>query len=217
PVIFSAVLIVLCSLFLSSDSVSDDDEGSFDQMFWEMGTKSMKRFFAALNIINTKSLTMTKEVLRERKQLENSVENLQTKVKLGLAKMEELKEMSEKLKENEAEISRNKDFEFEITVKKPVQEDISGTGNFITNCQQCHVTCHFPCYIPNDAEKNECVAIGPDGCCTECPGKCIWYVHYNQQYKWGYEDVKEKKTIKELEEKYRIAKGEKMTVQIRSH
>ncbi|XP_030608456.1 uncharacterized protein LOC115796271 [Archocentrus centrarchus] len=175
-----------------ADSVSDDDEGSFDQMFWEMGTKSMKRFFDALNVIETKSLTMTKEVLRERKQLEISVENLQKQVKLGLAKLEEIKETSDKLKEHEAEISRNENFEFEVTVKKPVQEDISHTGNFITNCQQCHVTCHFPCYIPNDAENNGCVAIGPDGCCTECPGKCIWSVHYNQKYKWGYEDVKEK-------------------------
>ncbi|XP_059201108.1 uncharacterized protein LOC131980820 [Centropristis striata] len=72
---------------------SDDDEdegGGFHQMFWDMGTKSMKRFFVALNVIETKSLKMTKEVLKERKQLENSVENLQKQVKLGLAKLEEM-------------------------------------------------------------------------------------------------------------------------------
>ncbi|CAI5676783.1 immune-associated nucleotide-binding protein 13 [Oreochromis niloticus] len=198
-----------------AESMSDDDEeeGGFDKMFWEMGTKSMKRFFAALNKIETKSLTLTKEVLRERKQLENSVENLQEQVKLGLAKLEEIKETSEKLREHEAEISRNENFEFEVTVKKPVQEDISGTGNYITNCQQCHVTCHYPCAIANDAEKSGCAAIGPNGYCIECPGKCVWNVHFNQKYKWGYKDVKEKRTIKELEEKYREAKGEKMTVQ----
>ncbi|XP_030608457.1 uncharacterized protein LOC115796272 [Archocentrus centrarchus] len=198
-----------------ADSVSDDDEeGSFDQMFWEMGKKNMKRFFAALNVIETKSLTLTKEVLRERNQLENSFENLQVQVKLGLAKMEEIKETSEKLKEREAEISRNENFEFEVMVKKPVQEDISHSGNFITNCQQCHVTCHYPCAIPNDEDKSKCGAIGPDGCCTQCPGKCIWSVHYNQKYKWGYEDVKEQRTITELEKKFQRAKGEKMTVQI---
>ncbi|XP_067460855.1 uncharacterized protein [Thunnus thynnus] len=43
----------------------DDEDGGFDQMCWNMGTQSMKRFFAALNVIDTKSLTMTKEVLRE--------------------------------------------------------------------------------------------------------------------------------------------------------
>nr|XP_024655481.1 uncharacterized protein LOC111501052 [Maylandia zebra] len=191
----------------------DDDEGDFDQMFWKMGTKSMKRFFAALNKREPKSLTLTKEVLRERKILEITVENLQVQVKLGLAKLEEINKTSDKLKEHQAEISRNENFEFEVTVKKPFQEDISGTGNYITNCQQCHVTCHYPCTIANREGLRYCPAMGSDGYCTQCPGKCIWNVHFNQKYKWGYEDVKEKRTIKELEEKYREARGEKMTVQ----
>ncbi|XP_063316998.1 uncharacterized protein LOC134616198 [Pelmatolapia mariae] len=197
------------------DRMSDDDDdgGGFDQMFWEMGTKSMKRFFAALNKIETKSLTLTKEVLRERKQLEISVENLQVQVKLGLAKLEEIKETREKLKEYEAEIGRNENFEFEVSVKKPFQEDISGTGNYITNCQQCHVTCHYPCGIPDDAGKLGCAAMESDGNCRECPGKCVWNVHFNQKYKWEYKDVKEKRTIKELEEKYLKATGEKVNVQ----
>ncbi|XP_038574884.1 uncharacterized protein si:ch73-170d6.2 [Micropterus salmoides] len=180
----------------------EDEDGGFDQMFWNMGTKSMKRFFAALNLIETKSLTLTKEVLRERQQLENSVENLQEQVKVQLAKLEEIKETSEILKEHEAEISRNENFEFEVTVKKPFQKDISGTGNYITNCQQCHVTCHYPCAYANDADKRECAAMGSDGCCTECPGKCFWSVHFNQKYKWEYKEVKEKRTVNELKEKY---------------
>ncbi|XP_039905255.1 uncharacterized protein LOC120744769 isoform X5 [Simochromis diagramma] len=106
----------------------DDDEGGFDLMFWEMGKKSMKKFFAALNLIETKSLTLTKEVLRERKQLEISVENLQEQVKRGLAKIEEIKETSEKLKDHEAEISRNENFEIEVTVKNPYQVDMYRLG-----------------------------------------------------------------------------------------
>ncbi|XP_006811067.1 uncharacterized protein LOC102782632 [Neolamprologus brichardi] len=194
-------------------SDDDEEEGGFDKMFWEMGTKSMKRFFAALNKIETKSLTLTKEVLRERKQLEISVENLQLQVKLGLAKLEEIKETSEKLKEYEAEMSRNENFEFEVTVKKPFQEDISGSGNYITNCQQCHVTCHYPCTIANPEGLRNCPAMGSNGYCTVCPGKCYWNVHFNQKYKWSYKDIKEKRTIKELKEKYDRARGEKMTVQ----
>ncbi|XP_045906826.1 uncharacterized protein LOC123971851 [Micropterus dolomieu] len=189
----------------AAGSMSGDDEdedGGFDQMFWNMGTKSMKRFFAALNLIETKSLTLTKQVLRERQQLENSVENLQEQVKVQLAKLEEIKETSEILKEHEAEISRNENFEFEVTVKKPFQEDISGTGNYITNCQQCHVTCHYPCAIPSDADKRGCAAMGSDGYCTQCPGKCFWSDHFNQKYSWQYKEVKEKRTVNELKEKY---------------
>ncbi|XP_073348081.1 uncharacterized protein [Pagrus major] len=191
----------------------EDEDGGFDQMFWNMGTKSMKKFFVALNVIKTKSLTMTKDVLRERQSLENSVENLQVKVKLGLAKLEQIKQTSEKLKEHEAEISRNENFEFYVTVKKPVQTDISRSGKYITNCQQCQQTCHYPCGIPNDADKRGCAAIGSDGKCTECPGRCIWSVHYNQKYRWGYEEVQEKQTIKELQEKYNQASEAKTPVE----
>ncbi|XP_023251627.1 uncharacterized protein LOC111646381 [Seriola lalandi dorsalis] len=101
-----------------SMSGEDDEDGGFDQMFWNMGTRSMQRFFVALNKVDTKSLTLTKEVLRERKQLEISVENLKKQVKDGLAKLEEIKETAEQLKEHEAEISRNKNFEFEALIDK---------------------------------------------------------------------------------------------------
>ncbi|XP_041658615.1 stonustoxin subunit alpha-like [Cheilinus undulatus] len=56
---------------LFADNTSSADGMNFDEMFWNMGTVSMERFFDALNLIDAKSLTMTKEVLRERQQLEN--------------------------------------------------------------------------------------------------------------------------------------------------
>ncbi|XP_030264996.1 uncharacterized protein LOC115576604 isoform X1 [Sparus aurata] len=108
----------------SSAAGGKSEYGDFDQMFWDMGTNSMERFFNALNVIETKSLTLTKEVLRERQQLENSVENLQKKVKLGLAKLEEIKEVKEKLKDHEAEISRNENFEIEITVRNSWNQEV---------------------------------------------------------------------------------------------
>ncbi|XP_030258574.1 uncharacterized protein LOC115572542 [Sparus aurata] len=197
----------------SSAAGSRSKYGSFDQMFWDMGANSMETFFDALNVIETKSLTLTKEVLRERQQLENSVEHLQKQVKVGLAKLEEIKETKEKLKDHEAEISRNENFEIEVTVTKPEKINISGTGVYLTNCQQCHFTCHYPCGIPNDADKAGCLAMGSDGNCTVCPGKCHWSVHFNQKYRWDYQEVKEKQTVKELKEKYLEAKGAKAPVQ----
>ncbi|XP_068423959.1 uncharacterized protein [Clinocottus analis] len=198
----SALFAVNKSPEAGGDDEDEDEEGGFDQMFWNMGTKSMKRFFVALNVIETKSLTMTKEVLRERKRLENSIENLQTQVKLGLAQLEEIKETSEKLKVFEADINRNKDFEYEVTIKKPVQEDISGTGIFITNCQQCHFTCHYNCAFSNDQDKKDCCAMGPNGYCTECSGKCYWTQHFNQKYRWEYKEVKETRTSDDLKKNF---------------
>ncbi|XP_030266652.1 uncharacterized protein LOC115577936 [Sparus aurata] len=183
--------------------------GGFDQMFWDMGANSMEMFFDALNVIETKSLTLTKEVLRERKQLENSVENLRKQVKLGLAQLEEIKQTNLKLKDHEAEISRNEKFVIDVTVTKPVKTDISRTGKYL-NCQQCQ----FTCGIADDKEKARCSAMGSDGNCTQCPGKCPWIVHFNQKYKWEYQEVKEKKTAEDLKEKYLEAKGAKASVQV---
>ncbi|XP_054452652.1 uncharacterized protein LOC129089279 [Anoplopoma fimbria] len=196
-----------------SEDDEDEDDGGFDQMFWSMGTKSMKRFFVALNVIETKSLTMTKEVLRQRKQLQNSIESLQKQVKVGLAKLEQIKETTEILKTHEAEINRNKDFEFEVTVTKPFQEDISRTGIYVTNCQTCHFTCDRNCSKANDHDKRRCSAMGSDGFCTQCPGKCYWNTHFNQNYRWEYKEVKEKRTVRELEEKYLKASEAKTPVQ----
>ncbi|XP_058483246.1 uncharacterized protein LOC131458290 [Solea solea] len=192
---------------------SDDQDGDFDKMFWNMGMRSMKRFFVALNVIDTKSLTMTKDVLRERQQLEISVDSLQQQVKIGLAKLEEIKETAQQLKEHEAEISRNKDFVITVRVTKPFQVDISGSGIYLTNCQQCHFTCHDNCIYANDSDKIRCWAMAPNGYCNQCPGKCIWNVHYNQKYKFEYKEVVESKTVKELEEKYLQATQAKSPVQ----
>ncbi|TDH06365.1 hypothetical protein EPR50_G00132640 [Perca flavescens] len=108
----------------------EDEDGGFDQMFWNMGTKGMQRFFVALNVIDTKSLTMTKNVLRERKQLEKSYEDLHKQVKTGLAKLEEIRGTIGILRKHEAEISRNENFVCEFTVRKPVKVFISGSYKY---------------------------------------------------------------------------------------
>ncbi|XP_056451829.1 uncharacterized protein LOC130386958 isoform X2 [Gadus chalcogrammus] len=197
------------------DDANDDGEdgGGFDKMFWNMGTNSMKRFFSALNVIETKSLTLTKEVLRQRGELENSIENLQIKVKLGLAKLEEIKQESQILQTHEAAITANGEFEYEVSFMNPVQTSIAKTGKFITNCQQCQNTCHYPCGIPNDADKSGCWAMGPDGHCTQCDNKCHWKVHFNQKYRWDYEPKTEKRTYNDLKQKYENASKEKMSVE----
>ncbi|XP_041660215.1 uncharacterized protein LOC121520703 isoform X2 [Cheilinus undulatus] len=198
---------------LFADNTSSADGMNFDEMFWNMGTGSMERFFVALNLIDAKSLTMTEEVLRERQQLENPVEKLQEQVKISLAKLEEIKETEEKLKEFEAEIKRNENFEIEVTVTKPVQVELTKAGSYFFNCQQCHFTCHDNRPSKDDKNKIRCSVIRSDGYCTVCPGKCFWNVHFNQAYKWEYKQVKVKQTIAELKKKYDIAKKDKSPIE----
>ncbi|XP_044225079.1 uncharacterized protein LOC122994449 [Thunnus albacares] len=195
------------------DEDSDEDDDKFDQMFWNMGAKSMEKFFTALGKMTTKSLLMTQEVLKERKHLETAVEGLQPQVKAGLAKLEEIKTTKEKIKEHETVMTSNENFEIEVDIIKPVKKQLTKKGEFITNCQKCSVTCHYPCGIANDNRKRDCTAMDGAGMCTVCPGKCIWSVHLNQTYKWDYVKVKEKQTVQELKEKYEKATKEKLTIQ----
>ncbi|XP_067462960.1 uncharacterized protein [Thunnus thynnus] len=195
------------------DEDSDEDDDKFDEMFWNMGAKSMEKFFTALGKMTTKSLLMTQEVLKERKHLETAVEGLQPQVKAGLAKLEEIKTTKEKIKEHETVMTSNENFEIEVDIIKPVKKQLTKKGEFITNCQKCSVTCHYPCGIANDNRKRDCTAMDGAGMCTVCPGKCIWSVHLNQTYKWDYVKVKEKQTVQELKEKYEKATKEKLTIQ----
>ncbi|KAJ3594557.1 hypothetical protein NHX12_003864 [Muraenolepis orangiensis] len=104
-------------------------------------------------------------------------------------------------------------FEYEFSFMKPVQIDISQTGNYINNCQVCSVTCHYPCIISNDADKRHCVSMGPDGNCQQCENKCHWSVHFVQKYRWNYKKVTEKRTYQDLKDKYQQATMKAMLVQ----
>ncbi|MEE6515501.1 hypothetical protein FKM82_024328 [Ascaphus truei] len=183
---------------------------SFNEMFWNMGSNSMKTFFRSLSTIETKSLSLTKEVLKERKRLEITLQALQPQIQAGLLKLEEIRKTQSALQQHKAHMAANKDFEYETDVTVPVQEKI--TGHFITNCQSCHFTCHYPCGIPNDKDKRRCDAMS-GGICTVCPGKCVWSVHYNQKYKWDYVQKIEKRTYYNLKLNYEKASGEAMTAE----
>ncbi|MGH0174015.1 UNVERIFIED_CONTAM: hypothetical protein FKN15_011400 [Acipenser sinensis] len=190
-----------------------DSEDDFDRMFWKMGSSSMRNFFNNLNRMETRSLQLTREVLAERKQLEVSVEGLQTMIKVGLSKLDEIRETQAALERHKHCIEANKDFEYEVEITVPIKKDISGTGTFIMNCQKCHFTCHYPCGTADDKEKKKCSAMDSEGCCTVCPGKCVWNVHFNQKYRWEYETKKEKKTYEDLKKQYEEAKGKKMSAE----
>ncbi|XP_063814162.1 uncharacterized protein LOC135054770 [Pseudophryne corroboree] len=183
---------------------------NFNEMYWKMGVYNMKTFFSHLSKIEPKSLKLTREVLMERKLLEITVQALQPQIKAGLMKLDEIRKTEEVLQWNKDRMAENKNFEYEVTTTVPVQRDI--TGSFITNCQQCHFTCHYPCQIADDNQKAKCAAMCNE-ICTQCPGKCVWNVHFNQKYKWEYVTKKERRTYNQLKQKYEAASGDVITIQ----
>ncbi|KAJ3602036.1 hypothetical protein NHX12_029796 [Muraenolepis orangiensis] len=194
------------------DSDEDMEDDNFDTMFWAMGAKSMTTFFTALDKVTTQSLQLTQEVLNERRQLEAAVEGLQPQVMEGLAKLDELRLTQQQIQMHNADITSNKNFQIEVEVIKPNLILLTRKGEYITNCQLCSVTCHYPCAIEEDSEKHGCAAM-KDGNCVVCPGKCAWNIHFNQKYRWDYVKEKQMKTVQELKNKYERASRAKITDQ----
>ncbi|XP_051781752.1 uncharacterized protein LOC114644948 isoform X7 [Erpetoichthys calabaricus] len=200
------------ALIADIDETDSSDDLMFDKMFWDMGAKSMERFFKALEKMDANSLALTKEVLKERKRLETVVEGLRPQISNALSKSEEIRQTRDILNKYITDIESNKDFEYEVYVTNTKTESLSGAGEFITNCQKCNFTCHYPCSLSNDEDKIRCSAM-KDGVCTVCPGKCAWNIHSNQQHIFIYEIKKVKKTYDELKKKYEKAQGELMTTE----
>ncbi|XP_057377823.1 uncharacterized protein LOC130699592 [Daphnia carinata] len=167
----------------------------FNRFFWRMGMENFELFFSTLASMKSKSLSLTKQVLEERRQLEATVQGLQPLIKHGLTKMEEMRKVTQMITDCQAQIDANQNVTIEVEVNEAVQ--VQYTDGCLTNCNKCHYTCHIPCYLDNTDNKLKCSAMDhsmPEATrsCTVCPQKCIWNLHENQPYKWEY--VKQKKT-----------------------
>ena len=51
------------------------------------------------------------------------------------------------------------------------------------------------------------------GICKVCTGKCAWNVHFNQKYRFEYENRIERRTFADLQNRYNNATGKKMSVE----
>ena len=76
----------------------DSDGSYFNSMFWDMGMDSYSSFFNHFSRAEMKSFALTREVLKEREQLETLVPGLQVQVKVGLNQMDAIEKEKDTLK-----------------------------------------------------------------------------------------------------------------------
>ncbi|XP_056014684.1 uncharacterized protein LOC125674781 isoform X2 [Ostrea edulis] len=194
------------ALFAENKNLSST---SLSLMFWEMGCNSFQMFFKQLHHFETRSLSQTKDVLQEREQLKMIISNILPQVKAGLSKLAELRDQLEIFKKHKDDIENNKDFTYEVEETKQFMIDLP-RGQHVTNCIQCHITCHEDCMYADDSEKRNCSAMR-NGYCRICVGKCIWSDHKNTPYIFKYATEKVTKTYTEMKQKYEDAKGSTLT------
>ena len=182
----------------------------FNHMFWEMGIHSLSTFFKQFSVSSPQSLKLTKEVLNERERLEALIPGLETQVKVGLSRLDEIQQEKRVLQQHEEEINANKDFAYPMKVNK--HKKIPLKGVYTTNCLKCSFTCHNNCAYPNDFDKTKCSAM-TNGYCTACPDKCHWHSHSNTPYYFEYYDAFENRTSDILKKRYETAKSGKNKTQ----
>ena len=187
--------------FNNSAIYSDDVNDEFTQMFWKLGMKSFQGFIQQLLKIPRKSLTESKEVLKERQSLENSIKNLSDSLQRGLVTMESIRQTLDAIQNSNLNINASKGFEVrtKVTVWKSIDAPV---GQYTTTCIQCNRTCHPNCSYGPGESKEYCCAMGRNGYCTECPGKCYHTIHQNLPILWVSEEKEDVVTDKDLEKRY---------------
>ena len=88
----------------NNSALYTDGSDAFDQMFWDLGMSSFQKFFSAFEKVQPISLSLTREVLKERQQLEILIQDLQKEVNVGLARIGELQQKERALKKQEDSI-----------------------------------------------------------------------------------------------------------------
>ena len=184
---------------------TENDE--ITKTFWKLGIESFEKFKRKLISLPKKSLVLSKAVLQQRKYLEEKVDILSQKLKVGLNKMEEINGIIKIVLSLKGDIDDSKNFKQKIM--QPVIKKIPKDPNYYaTTCLTCTKTCHKHCYIKDDDNKKNCSAMDEKGYCISCPKKCFWDVHKNRDY--YLEDVMEEKeiTLEELKKRYNYSQGQ---------
>jgi hypothetical protein len=186
--------------FNNSAIYSDDINDEFTQMFWKLGMKSFQGFIDQLIKIPRKSLTQSKEVLKERQSLENSIKILSEDLQRGLITMESIRQTLEAIQNANLNLNACKGFvvKTKVTVWKSIDAPV---GQYTTTCQSCNRTCHENCVYGPGQSKEFCCAMN-NGYCTVCPGKCYHSIHKNLPIFWVSEDQENSVTDKDLEKRY---------------
>ena len=192
--------------FNNSALYSPPSNNKFDEMFWDMGTESFKKFFGWLSEMKPVSIKLSQEVLDQREKLQIIIVGLETQIQVGMSKIDLLGQEQKVLEANEAKIKANEEFSYVVEEVKLHKIELE-PGDRATNCLKCNFTCHHPCYIANEKGKfYKCAAMknleDENTTCEVCPGECAWQQHRNMPYRLELQRKTVTKHYSDLKERY---------------
>uniref|UniRef100_A0A8C2FPG9 AIG1-type G domain-containing protein n=1 Tax=Cyprinus carpio TaxID=7962 RepID=A0A8C2FPG9_CYPCA len=168
---------------------------------WDLTFTEIKGFFELLENIKAKTLKMTQDVLKERKDLEANISNLQTHNQKMDPKQNELKQVQEALEQNKKVAEENKNFEYEVEVTYKEKVDIDpAVAKTAMCCTVCEENCHYPGYS-RVSDLLWCSAMRKNHC-TVCTNKCHCSKHIEEAKIYEKKTKREKKTNEESKKIY---------------
>nr|XP_033787967.1 uncharacterized protein LOC117354470 [Geotrypetes seraphini] len=170
-------------------TVSVEDEKDFQERFWREGTKNLGEFFQSLENSKKQNLTLSVNVLNERKEYERILKEILCQIQACFTKQGELEMEQNALLQYQHERDTNKNSAHEVQ-KKTVKIDLKEKNAF--TCLRCNYTCHYPCkyFVANINIANyACTSIDIFGNCKKCPSQCGISYHSLESYRYELENV----------------------------
>ncbi|KAL1250577.1 hypothetical protein QQF64_018373 [Cirrhinus molitorella] len=192
--------------FLFNNRQKEDRDEEYEDTYrssWEMGEKTINRFFTVLDKKNRKSVEMTLDVLKERTQLEACVNNLVEQISDNESKTKEIKKIQEALTQNRDKIKKCE--HFQIAVTKHVKEKVLIKNEWWWNrkatcCNECQENCHeWRCCWTGD--PSNCWVMNNEFC-TVCTKKCHYSKHVKENKKYKMIEKPVIMTFEELKQEY---------------
>mmetsp|Transcript_123545 Transcript_123545/g.238234 ORF Transcript_123545/g.238234 Transcript_123545/m.238234 type:complete len:814 (+) Transcript_123545:116-2557(+) len=190
------------------------------KFFWKMCISSVNDFldFVVKKSVRPLSLTLSVQVLDERRYLETTIRAAQDRIQGGFATLESTVKLIELIKKNEKQINENGSFTYDHEEKYIERQPLSSTYQ---SCAKCNVTCCQSCEWPAGATESQCSYFNGGRPCPCCPGNCpksdhvratdliVWrtrtvkkeFVHKKQAFQEGQQGLSAAQRL--LEEKHR--------------
>ncbi len=195
---------------MTADSSNDgDDVEFFEKKKWAMGAKGCKEFFTALSSSKSKTLEMTNDVTRYRRNLSSMIKAYTSEIKTGLEKFDALLKAQELFEKCEQKIDEGFKFSFHVIQTEKVKETCEKRN---LNCLKCKLTCDEDCWAFLGLFaflRYFSSMIKYDGTCKRC--ECSFWEHERAYAK--YQEIKTvvNQTTEEVTEAYEKAYKKKMT------
>lgn len=188
---------------LYAENTSDHFNCQTSKIFWDLGQKSMQRFFEHMQKLRTKSLSLTTEVLILRKSVDALIKQMQDTMERGLAKIDSIQQELDIFEIQKKKFRDNLDFTYEIEEIEVQKIDTTEKGEYSLNCTRCKYSCHENCTC--NTSKEQCISMEVDGICRNCPLGCDIMYHEKETYHFRNLITKSTKTCNDKKRSYKDA------------